>query len=87
MLYFHVKPLWSFHKSYHNDIVLTNYQQMELIVMTAIGKVIQNLAEQLIQALDADPCVLSFTQHLNSKCITRTKKLVLPLLLQKLQLS
>ena len=35
--------------------------------MTAIGKVIQNLAEQLIQALDADPCVLSFTQHLNSK--------------------
>ena len=67
MLYFHVKPLWSFHKSYHNDIVLTNYQQMELIVMTAIGKVIQNLAEQLIQALDADPCVLSFTQHLNSK--------------------
>lgn len=35
--------------------------------MTAIGKVMQNLAEQLIQARDVDPCALSFTQHLNSK--------------------
>lgn len=67
---------------------LTNNQQMELIFMTAIHrylKIIPNLAEQLIQERDVDPCGLSFNEKIST--LLAQKKVSVPLPLQNLQLG